>query len=130
LVDKLIGYCFNAAEWNFPESPLRGAYAQQEVYAHMESWKDSEPWLSWIEQCSVDALQGIAREIPSEWYGERQELDCLLNSLFERHGVVRRLIDDFRKSPRNPFPSWTPGPAADTASDHIRALTATIPAAR
>src|SRR5947208_3296346 len=116
------GYCFNAAEWSFPDSPLRGAYARQEVYAHVESWSDLEPWLSRIEQCSKAALQSIAREIPVEWYGERHDLDCLLNSLFERRRVVRRLIDDFRKSHRNPFPNWKLGATAVTSSDHIQEL--------
>jgi hypothetical protein len=26
------GYCFNAGEWTFPDSPLRGAYASHCVY--------------------------------------------------------------------------------------------------
>ena len=25
------GYCFNAAKWSFPDFPLRGAYARQEM---------------------------------------------------------------------------------------------------
>ena len=26
------GYCFNAGEWTFPDSPLRGVYARNDVY--------------------------------------------------------------------------------------------------
>src|SRR6266487_3221846 len=78
------GYCFNAAEWSFPDSPLRGVYARQEMYAHIDSWNNFEPWLSRIEGCSMGALEGIAEEIPSEWYGEPYDLDCLVDSLFER----------------------------------------------
>ena len=26
------GYCFNAGEWTFPDSPLRGMYARNDVY--------------------------------------------------------------------------------------------------
>lgn len=102
------GYCFNAAEWSFPDSPLRGAYARQEVYAQIQSWDDFQPWLSRIERCSAAVLQGIVREIPSEWYGARQHLAHLTSSLFERRGAVRQLVDDFRTSHRNPFPNWQP----------------------
>ncbi len=122
------GYCFNAAEWSFPDSPLRSAYARQEVYAHIESWNHFEPWLSRIERCSKASLQSIARDIPIEWYGERHDLDCLLDSLFVRRSAVRGLIDDFRKSHRNPFPNWKLGPVVGTSSDDIRELAATISA--
>ena len=27
------GYCFNAGEWTFPDSPLRGVFARNQVYA-------------------------------------------------------------------------------------------------
>src|SRR6266704_1783568 len=120
------GYCFNAGEWSFPDSPLRGAYARQEVYAHIASWGDFEPWLSRIERCSKAILQSIARDIPIEWYGEPHDLDCLLDSLFERRRAVRCPIDDFRKSHRNPFPNWKLGPIAGTSSDRIRALASMI----
>jgi hypothetical protein len=29
------GFCFNADEWNFPDAPLRGAYARQRVYENV-----------------------------------------------------------------------------------------------
>jgi hypothetical protein len=110
----------------FPDAPLRGAYARQEVYAHVESWSDCEPWLSRIERRSKADLLSIAWQIPVEWYGERQELDCLVQALFERCRVVRHLIDDFRKSHRNPFPHWKLGPVASTSSDHVGDLAAMI----
>ena len=100
------GYCFNAGEWSFPDAPLRGAYARQEVYANVTSWKDFEPWLSRIEGCSLVALQRIAGKIPSEWYGDHHDLDRLVQSLFERRGKVPQLIEDFSNSHRNPFPNW------------------------
>jgi hypothetical protein len=122
------GYCFNAGEWSFPDSPVRGAYARQEVYAHIASWNDFEPWLSRIEKCSLDALEGIAVEIPSEWYGDRHDVDRLIHSLFERRAVVRQLIEDFRKSHRSPFPTWKLDSAAGNSSDHVRAVAAVISA--
>src|SRR6266496_1424678 len=87
-----------------------------------------EPWLSRIERCSKAILQRIGRDVPIEWYGEPHDLDCLLKSLFERRNAVRHLIDDFRKSPRNPFPNWKVSPVAGTSSDHIRELAARISA--
>ncbi|HZQ20274.1 MAG TPA: HipA family kinase [Terriglobales bacterium] len=114
------GYCFNAAEWSFPDSPLRGVYARQEVYAHIDSWNDFEPWLSRIEGCSLGALEGIAEEIPTKWYGARQDVDRLIHSLFDRQAVVRQLIEDFRKSHRSPFPKWTLDETGRHSCEHMR----------
>jgi hypothetical protein len=33
------GYCFNAGEWDFPDSALRGVYARNCVYAHICGWE-------------------------------------------------------------------------------------------
>src|SRR5439155_481555 len=98
--------------------------------AHIASWDDFEPWLSRIERCSKAILQSIARDISIEWYGEPNDLDCLLDSLFERRRAVRCPIDDFRKSHRNPFPNWKLGPTAGTSSDRIRSLASVIGVAR
>jgi hypothetical protein len=100
------GYCFNAGEWSFPDSPLRGTYARNEVYEHIASWDDFAPWLERIEEFSAAKLQEVADEVPCEWYGERSELESLLKQLIDRRGIVRRLIEDFRTSTRNPFPKW------------------------
>jgi hypothetical protein len=101
------GYCFNAGEWSFPDAPLRGVYGLNDVYEGIESWDDFDPWLSRIERFPVRQLQSIAEEIPCEWYGERDELQRLLDCLLDRRSRVRQLIDDFRTSSRNPFPNWT-----------------------
>jgi hypothetical protein len=101
------GYCFNAGEWGFPDAPLRGVYGLNDVHKRIESWGDFFPWLSRIERFPARQLQGIADEIPCEWYGERDELQRLLDSLLERRSKVRQLIGDFRTSSRNPFPNWT-----------------------
>ena len=52
------GYCFNAGEWSFPDSPLRGTYARNEVYEHIASWDDFAPWLERIEEFSADGVAG------------------------------------------------------------------------
>jgi len=97
------GYCFNAGEWSFPDAPLRGVYGLNDVYEQIQSWGDFDPWLWSIERFPARQLQGVADEIPCEWYGERGELQRLLDRLLERRCMVRQLIEDFRTSSRNPF---------------------------
>ena len=63
------GYCFNAGEWTFPDYPLRGVYARNEVYADVRGWESFEPWLSRIEKMDEDVIWRAAGEIPPEWYG-------------------------------------------------------------
>jgi hypothetical protein len=101
------GYCFNAGEWTFPDYPLRGVYARNEVYADVRGWESFEPWLSRIEKMDEDAIWAAAGEIPPEWYcGEWDELEKLVRTLIERRNCVRELIQAFRLSPRRPFPEW------------------------
>jgi hypothetical protein len=101
------GYCFNAGEWSFPDAPLRGVYGINDVYRGVESWQDFGPWLQRIEMFPEQQLRSIGDEIPCEWYGGRDELQGLLEQLLVRRCMVRRLIEDFRTSGRNPFPNWT-----------------------
>ena len=119
------GYCFNAGEWSFPDAPLRGVYGLNDVYERIESWDDFDPWLSRIERFPARQLQGVADEIPCEWYGERAELQRLLGRLLERRNLVRKLIEDFRTSSRNPFPNWTterPAPCSTEVSSELFAV--------
>ena len=111
------GYCFNAGEWSFPDAPLRGVYGLNDVYERIESWDDFDPWLSRIERFSARQLHSIADEIPCEWYGERSDLQRLLDCLLERRSIVRQLIEGFRTSSRNPFPNWTAGRPALCATE-------------
>jgi len=101
------GYCFNAGDWSFPDSPLRGVYAKNEVYAGVRGWQSFEPWLSRIEGINEDAVWTAASEVPPEWYGGAwEELEKLVRNLLERRGRVRELISAFRNSARQPFPNW------------------------
>ena len=50
------GYCFNAGEWTFPDYPLRGVYARNEVYEGVRGWESFEPWLSRIEKMDEDVV--------------------------------------------------------------------------
>lgn len=101
------GYCFNAGEWNFPDSPLRGAFARNSVYESVTGWESFEPILSQVEQMKIDDLWEIAAEIPEEWYGRESEpFIHLIETLHARRSRIRELITSFRNSSRNPFPNW------------------------
>jgi hypothetical protein len=101
------GYCFNAGEWSFPDHPLRGIYARNEVYGGVQGWQSFEPWLSRIEGISVDEIWSIAKQLPAEWYdNDSSALEKLVEELFGRRELVRSLIEQFRISPRRPFAGW------------------------
>jgi len=102
------GYCFNAGEWSFPDVPMRGVYARNEVYESVRGWESFEPWLSQIEQMDEEYVWSAAGEIPPEWYGsDWGALETLTCALLKRRPRVRELITAFRMSPRQPFPNWT-----------------------
>ena len=100
------GYCFNAGEWSFPDAPLRGVYARNCVYLGIGGWESFEPWLSRIEEMDISVIHAIADLIPQEWYGDREDLEHLAETLWRRRTRVRELIDGFRTSVRQPFPNW------------------------
>lgn len=60
------GYCFNAGEWNFPDSSLRGIYGKREVYRNITGWHSFEPWLSGIENFDGITIRAIAEDVPPE----------------------------------------------------------------
>jgi len=101
------GHCFNAGEWTFPDSPLRGVYARNRVYAGVTGWKSFEPWLSRIETMEADKLWAIAEVVPPEWYGgDTAVIEQLMEKMLLRRGRLRELIGSFRDSSREPFPMW------------------------
>lgn len=101
------GYCFNAGEWTFPDSPLRGVYSRNHVYMGVSGWKSFEPWLSRIESFDPNLWHQLAGDIPPEWYGgDWEELEKLIAELVSRRAKVRDLITAFRNSSREPFPNW------------------------
>jgi len=102
------GYCFNAGEWNFPDSPLRGTFARNSVYERVTGWEDFEPTVSGIEQIDQETISNIASEIPPEWYEfDTAGLNRLIEGLYSRRSAIRALITAFRQSTRSPFPNWT-----------------------
>ncbi len=101
------GFCFNAGEWTFPDSPLRGVYGRNSVYTGVTGWRSFEPWLTRLEELAADKLWTIAEAVPPEWYGgDLAEIERLMETLLERRGRVRELIAAFRDSSREPFPFW------------------------
>jgi hypothetical protein len=106
------GYCFNAGEWTFPDYPLRGVYASNCVYEGVMGWEAFEPTLSRAEEADSHAIWRCAADIPEEWYeADRVGLGQLVETLCHRRSMIRKLIDEFRRSSRNPFPSWRESPA-------------------
>jgi hypothetical protein len=102
------GFCFNAGEWNFPDSPLRGLYARYRVYEGVTGMESFAPWLEHLEKRITErALGEITREIPPAWYDD--DLDALTRlseQLLQRRSRVEELIVAARESNRQPFPSW------------------------
>src|SRR5579859_1905341 len=101
------GYCFNAGEWTFPDSPLRGVYARNCVYADIRGWESFEPALSKAEEADTIDIWRCAEQIPPEWYGyDHDALNQIVDLLFQRRRFIRDLITAFRRSSRSPFPNW------------------------
>ena len=107
------GYGFNAGEWSFEDSPLRGIYARNNVYAGVTGWESFEPWLSRIQGMPIEELWGVAESVPPEWYEyDDVGLERLVEQLWKRRDRVPELIHQFRVSSREPFPGWTKSSAA------------------
>ena len=109
------GYCFNASEWSFPDCPLRGVYANNCVYESVTGWEAFEPALTRAEEMDPATIWRCAADIPEEWYeGDRDGLNRLVDTLHHRRLTIRKLIGEFRRSSRNPFPNWRES-SADSA---------------
>jgi hypothetical protein len=101
------GFCFNAGEWTFPDSPLRGVFGRNQVYARVTGWESFEPWLTRVEEFGADGLGAIAEAVPPEWYGgDPATIERLMETMLVRRSRVRELIGAFRESGREPFPNW------------------------
>jgi hypothetical protein len=101
------GFCFHAGDWTFSDSPLRGVYLRNAVYAGVTGWQSFEPWLTRIEEMPPQTAWRIAELVPPEWYsGDTPALEALIEKLLARRSRIRELIAAFRDSDRNPFPQW------------------------
>src|ERR1700735_4789493 len=102
------GFCFNAGEWNFPDSPLRGLYSRHRVYESVMGLESFEPWLGRVEsKITESVLDEIQKEIPGEWYDfDFEALEKMLEHLLRRRKLVRELLVSAWKSSMQPFPNW------------------------
>jgi hypothetical protein len=101
------GYCFHAGDWKFEDLPLRGVYYRNTVYRNVTGFESFEPWLTRLETLPPDTIWSAANDIPPDWYGgDMNALETLVDKLIHRRRRIRELIDDFRRSDRNPFPNW------------------------
>ena len=104
------GYCFQAGEWRFEDSPLRGVYYRNDVYREITGWESFEPWLTRLETMPAETVWAAASEVPPEWYGgDLSEMEALAEKLLARRSRIRELIEMFGKSDRKPFPKWVEG---------------------
>ena len=102
------GFCFNDGEWNFPDHQFRSFYPRRFVYESVRSLDSFDLFLRRIENLELAELQACAREIPPEWCGdEPEQLEQLLERLYERRWQVRQAIIDARDCELRPFPNWT-----------------------
>jgi hypothetical protein len=109
------GFCFNAGEWNFPETPRRSMYLRKAVYAQVQGIEAFEPWL-WVLESEVSKrlLWDIAEAIPPEWYEhDARALDSLLEELHSRRTVVRRLLRRVKETIPEVFSNWRGVPGQD-----------------
>jgi hypothetical protein len=88
------GFCFNAGDWNFPDSPIRGLFANRGVYGETNSISQFEPWLNLVEEdFNESALRKFAAQIPKEWIDiDRPLFEFLLWRLDRRRARVRELV--------------------------------------
>jgi hypothetical protein len=101
------GYCFHAGDWRFEDAPLRGVFYRNAVYQNIKAWSAFEPWLTRLETLAEETVWSAAGEVPPEWYGgDLAEMEALVEKLLARRGRIRELIEDFRRSDRDPFPHW------------------------
>ena len=107
----------------FPDSPLRGTYANNRVYEGMTGWDAFEPALSRAEEMDAHGIWRCASDIPEEWCeGDRVGLERLVDTLYHRRPTIRELIGTFRRSSRNPLPNWRESPHSVTSlrRDHLK----------
>lgn len=99
--------CFDGHWWSFPDLPLHGTYRCHHVYKEVTGWESFEPVLSQIEGMEYADLWRCAGEVTYGWYEhDGKGLFDLVEVLYRRRSLVRRLIVQFRDSSHNSFPKW------------------------
>jgi hypothetical protein len=111
-------YCFNGDRWNFPDAAKWGLYPRPVVYTNVQGMETMEPHLQRLEGITMDVLEGLASEIPPEWYAHNEEaLHRLLAELYRRRRIVRDLLYQTRKAFPALFPAWSLPGGLSVAAD-------------
>ncbi len=101
------GFAFNGPNWDFPDSPLQGLYARRLVYEDVHSLDDFQPWLDQVCHFPEEVMDLAWKSIPADWIaGEENELEQLLERLYERRKRIPELIGACRQARTSPFPNW------------------------
>jgi len=101
------GFCFNDGDWTFPDSPIRAIYPRRLVYEKVKGMESFEPFLSRIENITVEALHLCTHGIPNKWCEpDPLQLARLVEILYARRRTLRQAIIDAKNSSLNPFPNW------------------------
>jgi hypothetical protein len=111
------GFCFNAGEWNFPDTPRRSMYLRKAVYEQVQGIEAFEPWL-WVLESEVSKrlLWDIAKAIPPEWHDyDTSALRGLLEKLDSRRTAVRKLLRRLKETIPEVFPNWRDTPGKSTS---------------
>jgi hypothetical protein len=116
------GMCFNGAEWNFPDAPLRSLYRIHPAYERVCGMDDFEPWLTRLEtEINADVLSDVANDIPPEWYAfNSASIQGLLERLNHRRGKVRELLSLACESSPQMFPNWAEKNGTKGEKNHVR----------
>jgi hypothetical protein len=101
------GFAFNGPNWDFPDSPLQGLYARRLVYDGVRGLDDFQPWLDQVMHFPEEVVDQAWKRIPPEWIeGDEDDLQRLLERLYERRKRLPELIAACREARTNPFPNW------------------------
>jgi hypothetical protein len=101
------GFAFNGPHWDFPESAVQGLYTRRQVYESVRSLDDFQPWLDQVVNFPEEVMDQAWKRIPSDWIdGEEDELQRLLERLFERRKRAPDLVAACRGARIDPFPNW------------------------
>jgi hypothetical protein len=73
----------------------------------VRSLDDFQPWLDQVKSFPEEVVDTAWKRIPPDWVeGDEDELDRLLERLFERRKLIPELIAACREAKVNPFPNW------------------------
>jgi HipA-like kinase len=102
------GFAFNAGEWNFPDSAVRGLYCRRHVYQAVQGLDSFEPWLRrLLDEIDLALIHAIAIAVPPEWYeADFLALEKLVTALDRRRTMMPELIERAARSLPNVFPNW------------------------